>query len=521
MLRRPFCGMAAGFLLGVLIAAYGGKLFWPAALVCCLVGTGLLCVWKKFEIEKCMSSAKCDSKMTGKTSRDDKYVLSVEKRLSGNGYALLRKGEENVAANGRIQWKVWLRVVLIILAMFFGWQRYTAEQHFREQYLPYLEDNMQLSVQGKLVGKEIRYDQYIYELTSCVIQSDQIKKSMKEPVSCNRILVYSDSDFASIGEILVLEGKVELWNVAVNEGNFDEKSFYEARKKDFKLKDIQVKGVYGEESLWREGLWQLRERLKDIYAEAMGEETGGILVNMVLGDKGLLDQEIKRFYQVAGLSHIMAISGLHISVIGMSLYQFLRRRGLGFTGAGAVAGTVMYVYGTMVGMGTSAQRAVLMFLLQLLAQALGRGYDSLNGLGVAALVLLWENPFLLWDAGFRFSFAAVIGVVWVGKLPRRQGEKKIWEEKLFPSMAIQLATLPLAAWYYYEIPVYAIAVNLVVLPAMGVLLTLGVIGGLAGLLAGMLAKVVLFPCKLLLGLSTKLCSICAELPGAMLITGKP
>lgn len=497
MLRRPFCGMAAGFLLGILIAAYGGRWFWLTALVCCLGGVSI-CFWqKRFK--------------TGK----------AEKHWRKNGCVLLQKGEGKVAASGRIYWKVWLRTVLIALAVLFGWQHYTAELRFRNQYLPYLENNMQLSVQGKLVGKEIRYQQYIYELASCVIQSDQIVNSEKEPVPCNRILVYSDSDFASIGEILVLEGKVELWKRAVNEGNYDEKSFYEARKKDFKLKEIQVKGIYGRKRRLREALWRLRERLKDIYAEAMGEETGGILVNMVLGDKELLEQEIKRIYQVAGLSHIMAISGLHISVIGMSLYQLLRRRGMGFTGAGVVAGTVMYLYGTMVGMGISAQRAVLMFLLQLLAQALGRGYDSLNGLGVAALALLWKNPFLLWDAGTRFSFAAVIGVVWIGKLPKRQGEKKSWEEKIFPGMAIQLVTLPLAAWYYYEIPVYAAAINLVVLPAMEILLTLGVAGGLAGLVSAVLARIVLFPCKVLLWLSTKLCGICAGLPGAMLITGKP
>ena len=128
------------------------------------------------------------------------------------------------------------------------------------------------------------------------------------------------------------------------------------------------------------------------------------MATMVIGDKTLLDEETKRLYQTAGLSHIMAISGLHISVIGMTLYHFLRKRGLPFGVSGLCAGVLLYGYGTMVGMGVSVQRAVGMFVLLLLAQTIGRSYDSLNALGLMALVLLWKNPYLLWDAGFQFSF---------------------------------------------------------------------------------------------------------------------
>lgn len=497
MLRRPFCGMAAGFLLGILAAAYPGNRL-LIAVVAGSVG----------------------------------YMGYLWLRRSGVGQ---NRTEESCEKSGRVwtrrkkgKGQLILRISLCILMFFLGRSQYSREQDFRGAYLPYLEENMHLSVQGRLSGKQIRNDQYIYELRSCVIGLDQKETSENVPAFCNRILVYSDSDEASIGEILCIDGTVILWKSAVNEGNFDEKSFYEARKLDFGLKDIHIRGTYGEKSRWREGLWQLRLRLKEVYRNVMEPEAAGILTTMALGDKELLGSETKRLYQVGGLSHIMAISGLHISIIGMTLYRFLRKRGMGFIGAGLLAGGVMYAYGTMAGMGISVQRALVMFVLSLVAQVLGRGYDTLNALGVAALGLLWDNPYLLWDAGFQFSFAAILGVAWVGKCVTFAGKGKGTAsrrrekvEKVFVSGAIQLTTLPLVAWYYYELPVYAIALNLLILPMMGVLLSLGIAGGLAGLVSMRMAGILLFPCEKLLAVSSFLCSLSSELPGAMWITGRP
>ena len=192
---------------------------------------------------------------------------------------------------------------------------------------------------------------------------------------------------------------------------------------------------------------------------------------MVVGDREFLDAETKRLYQIGGLSHILAISGLHISVIGMALYRMLKKAGLPFGMAALAAAGVMYGYGGMAGWGVSVRRAVLMFLLFLGAQDIGRSYDTFCALAFAAVALLWKNPCLFWDAGFRFSFVAILGVVWVGQ--SISYEKKgigALRGKIFAASAVWFTTLPLVAWYFYEIPVYAVFVNLLMLPMMGVLL---------------------------------------------------
>ncbi|MBP3487553.1 MAG: ComEC/Rec2 family competence protein [Roseburia sp.] len=480
-MKRPLCILAASFLSGILAAAYGGTFpMLPAIailLAVVVVGAVLGAFLRRIAPER-------------------------ERKYGGRFFVLLLLGA---------------------LAFCAGSGKYQREEQNKAAYLPALVDGMRLSVQGTLAGKQIRNDQYIYELTSCIIGPDQNNSMSKEPVPCNRILVYSDSDSYSIGQILILDGTVKLWKDATNEGSFDEEAFYRSLKYDFGLKDVAVRASYGKSGGIREKLWQLRCRLKMVYQETMDEEKAGIITTMAAGDKELLDTEIKRLYQVGGLSHILAISGLHISIIGMTLYRLLRKMGLGFGTAGIFAGSVMYAYGVMAGGSVSVRRSVLMFLLFLGAQVLGRSYDSLSALGAAALFLLWDNPYLLWNAGFLFSFAAVIGVVWVGgcvpfDTKTRAGK---WAGNLFTAAAIQLTTLPLVAWNYYEIPVYALLVNLVVLPCVGVLLKCGVLGGLVGIGWLPAAKVILFPCQLLLSVINHLCAFAEKLPGAMRITGQP
>ena len=81
---------------------------------------------------------------------------------------------------------------------------------------------------------------------------------------------------------------------------------------------------------------------------------------MTMGDKSLLDAGTRQMYQKAGISHILAISGLHISILGMGIYQILRKMGKSYFAAGAAAFLLLGGYGVMSGMGTSTVRAVVM-----------------------------------------------------------------------------------------------------------------------------------------------------------------
>ena len=179
-----------------------------------------------------------------------------------------------------------------------------------------------------------------------------------------------------------------------------------------------------------------------------------------------------------------------------------------------------------------------MCLIYLFADVTGYAYDMLNALGIVVLVLLWENPFLLSYSGFVFSVMAVIAIgvganvllEWEHSWKRRQqaGEETIkktffsrQKEGILVSFAIQLFTIPLVAYSYYEIPVYAMLINLFVLAVVNGLLgltVLGVIVGMAFLPAG---RVLFAPCGWMLDSYRFLCEVSLKIPGAQRITGKP
>ncbi len=461
MQKRPLCMMALGFLLGILVMKTRNVLYIVPA-----IG---IWIWLAGTIQK-----------------------------------------------AKVKWAACVLLFIYTGCFIAGGYRCYLEQEFAERYEPALFNGMTVKVQGELSEKELKNNIYQYYLNNCYLELPQ------GVVPCNQILVQVEQDMVSIGKVLVLEGKISIFRQSENEGNFDEAAFYQSQKIAFKLKNPKLIKEYGKTNKVREWLYQLRQRMKNVYEYSMPLEMSGVLVRMTLGDQSLMDREIKELYQKVGISHILAISGLHISVIGLGIYKLIRRLcGSYFLSAG-IAGSFMAAYGCMAGFRPSAARAILMFFIMLLADVLGRSYDSLSALSFAVIVLLWDNTGWLSYAGFLFSFAAVLGVVLVGKIVNKtvENQSKI-RKSIYSGLSIQLMTLPLSAYFYYEIPIYGMLVNFIVLPFMSVILFIGLAGGVIGLFWLDAAKWILFPCWILLGFYQAVSTVMQKFPYAVNITGKP
>lgn len=444
----------------------------------------------------------------------------------------------------------------LVLAFGLGWLHMEREISFRERSLSRMTEGQEVRLSGKLMRVEEKTRCNYYYLTDCHIRlSDQT-------VPCNDVLAYVSADDGSIGQILVLQGTITLFDEPANEGGFDSRSFYRSQKIDFGLWVTRVCSVNGRPDVLQNLLQQLRKRLRAVINASVEDE--GVLSAMVLGDKSALDAETKSLYQSAGIAHILAISGLHMSLLGLGLYRLLKKR-IGFGYPASNLWTLLFLLGytVMTGSSISALRAVVMLLVFLLAELLGLGYDLLSGLGLALIVLLCGNPFLVGYTGFQFSVAAVLGIgvggrvltgfwrycmgggtevageeedeslkVQAGNMGGMEtGIRQIFDrlrnwwnsqkEGLWISLSIQLFTLPLVACNYYELPVYAMVLNLFVLAGVGSLLLLAAAGAVLGLIFPALGKILLTPCGLLLSIYRKLCKASLALPGAQYICGKP
>ncbi len=426
------------------------------------------------------------------------------------------------------------------------------------------ETETNVLIKGRIYKKETKNQNQIYYLDHSVIQHQS------NIFPNHRILLYLEEDPYQIGDIVLVRAHTRPMTSPSNEGNFDQQRYYRARKIDMICCGDSLKLVSAQRLSIQDMLFRLKERLKQTFLDYLGESKAGVLCTMLLGDRTGLDPDIKEMYQSAGISHILAISGLHISLIGAALLKLLRRCGLGVIPAGLFSGGVIVLYTCMTGASPSAIRACTMFLYLLVSLALRRSYDLLTALSVAAMAELLANPFLTDDSGFVFSFSAVLAVAICGKVltsaesdssmiisllsgapaMKSCGEEKnvagaecplqrgMWlkcrgeklkekmrtffKQTLPVSIALQLVTIPIAMWNYYEIPVYALIINFLVLPFVGVVLFCGIAGGALGML-GLLwpAQGAFFVASLILSAYEWICTAASKLPGASLITGKP
>lgn len=396
-------------------------------------------------------------------------------------------------------------LVLTAVLLLFGVLRGESSRRQCEQIQSFLQRTDQAAFQGELYKKEITSDKTVYYLQHVYLQRDG------EQIKIPSVILYPESDCDSIGTIYMGKARVLCFSQSRNEGNFDEQNYYLGNEIFAKLTNPQIEKRIPAKLVWRQKLFDLRCRLQGVYQAYLPGEESGVMAALTLGDKADLKAEAKELYRIAGLSHILAISGLHISVVGMGVYRLLRKVGMRYWSSGIVSSAVVFLYASMCGMGITIKRAILMYFLLLFGNALGRAYDSLTALAVVAFFLFGTHPMYLYNTGGIFSFLAVFGVVTMGKRCKTLGM----------TLGMQLFLLPLLSYFYYEIPLYSGFLNILLLPLVGVLLGLGLSGAFAGMLHPAMARAMLLPCHMILYVFEWLADMSLKLPGARQIIGCP
>lgn len=309
---------------------------------------------------------------------------------------------------------------------------------------------------------------------------------------------YDRAEELILGSVVTVQGEFCAFETAGNPGEFDYARYYRALGYAGRLQNTVLVAQETCAPGVREGLYRLRcfweERLYRIFPE----REASVMAAILLGDKSGVDEEVKELYQKNGIVHILSISGLHITLIGMGLYRLLRRMGVRVGAASAAGGVVLVLYGIMTGFSVSVCRAIGMYLIRMFAQMVGRTYDMLTALGVVAVLMALYRPAWLGHMGFLLSFGSVLGVGALlpaltkrsgdkppepkryveGKWRQRflKGKKLLWDgfrQGLLASLSVTLTTLPIQLWFTYEIPVYAVLLNVLILPLMSVLMVAG------------------------------------------------
>ncbi len=353
-------------------------------------------------------------------------------------------------------------------------------------------------------------------------------------VSVNKADMTVDGESYTAGDKVAFKGELELFSHPANEGAFDEWLYYHSREIAARVWSDSVTVTRQSTSWPQQAAKAVRQWMKKGCQTWLSPEYAGITVSMVCGDKALMDDELQSLYQKSGISHILAISGLHVTFLGMGICSLLGRLHLPRWMCILAGMVIVLVYGWFTGMEPSTCRSVVMTIVSLGARWLGRTYDIKNGLALAALWILIPSPLMVTQPGFLLSFIAVGSLVLCPAFgepsPKRdkKGAKAIvglWLLRVKSSMVspvfVTLGMLPVLSWCFFEVSMYSIFINLAVIPLMSLVYPAMLVCALTAPLLGEGGFLLYRLIEGILAVYEGLCRLTVEIPGAVVITGQP
>ncbi|MEK7542159.1 MAG: ComEC/Rec2 family competence protein [Patescibacteria group bacterium] len=323
-----------------------------------------------------------------------------------------------------------------------------------------------------------------------------------EFVSQGRILLISrEKRDVQYADVLLVRGKLERPRVF---NDFD----YE----DFLAKDgiyavmeepaleVEQTGAYrhiGERAM--AATFWLKATFRETLEKYLSSRHSSLMIEMLLGEKGVMSDELAKNLNATGLRHIIAISGMHIAILTMYVMSLFIWLGFWRQQAFYVTLVLVVFYVVLTGLNPSAVRAGVMGGMFLLGQHIGRVNVSLRALVISATGILLFNPFLLTrDVGFQLSFLAVFGMIILLPTILSFLPKKIpARELLAMTLAAQVFTLPILIWNFGQVSLVSIVSNILVVPIVPWLMGLGFFLMVVGTLIPALGFLVSFPVALL------------------------
>jgi competence protein ComEC len=298
------------------------------------------------------------------------------------------------------------------------------------------------------------------------------------------------------GDMLRVRGKLE---TPQQLGDFDYKGYLEnqAIYSTMLYPDIELLET-GEGLAPLEWVYSLRNSLSRSLARVMPEPQASLAQGVVLGIRYNIPQSIKDDFARTGTAHLLAISGLHLSILAgillsIGIRLFGKRRYIYIW----LALGVIWLYAIITGLNPPVVRGAIMASLFLSAELLGRQRTAVTSLAFAAAVMVGIDPPILWDAAFQLSFLGMAGLIFIApplmRLGRKVDEVTIGEEGAGASLAnivtdsfsvtlaATIAVWPVVAHYFGIVSLVGPLATFLALPALPALIVLGTLSGLIGL----------------------------------------
>ena len=303
-----------------------------------------------------------------------------------------------------------------------------------------------------------------------------------------RVLVYFKNDSLcrelQYGDLILVSGSIQEVGGPMNPNVFDYRKYLKNRRVRWQLfidpGEWKTTGFRDANPVKYWSAW-CRDQFLDMLKSFRIEGNDLALASaLLLGDKDLLEKDVRQEFSHAGAMHVLCVSGLHVGimyVIAGRLLFFLQRNRKSRLVRQVLILTWIWAYAFITGLSPSVVRAGLMFSLLAAGRMMKRKTENFNILAGAAFIQLYMDPYEITQVGFQLSYLAVLGIFAFYQRLNGLIRKQVWPVSLIwpvlaVSMAAQASTFPLAGFYFNIFPVYFLITNLAVVPLSGIIIYL-------------------------------------------------
>ena len=431
------------------------------------------------------------------------------------------------------RWNPLLWILLVIATSTLHYEVRTS--HFSARHISNVLKCRNLTeIEGRIISLPERQEErtrFVLRVTSICWENQWHRAEGKI-----RVTIGENSDRVLYGDTIRLPGRLDEPHGLRNPGGFDYKAYLNRRgiygtvfvKK---ASDVEIL-KHGEGNPFVSKLiWPIKRLMTKTINRNLKGPPAALLKGILLGERRNVPRSIEEIFRSAGVVHVLVVSGLHLGLVVFIFFNVFRAFRLPFNWAVGFTLVAILVYVFVTDSRPPVVRASVMAAVVLIGLTLERNVDLLNTIAFAGLVILIVSPQSLFDPGFRLSFSAVLSIAYLYPrlkewLPQKlQRQYTWWRRWLFGgtivSLSAQLGIAPIVAYYFYRVPIISVAANLLVVPWIGLILSLGFAATIFGVISSHIALLLNAANWLALTYLIKIVSIFASLPVSTLHVPQP
>ena len=379
-----------------------------------------------------------------------------------------------------------LNIVIIILIISFG--NFLAEVNYQapNEFFKNIRAEKDLKAFGTIDNINlIRKDRLEFYVTSDSISTASFNSKDKIKLLCRvfdeQIALQKIYNSINPGNSVELSGFYQKGKERRNPGEFDYNKYLQSINITGTVSINSVSGmkiISEKKDFYTSTLFQIRKFINDRIYELHNSQTSSLLRGLLLADRYEINYDLKTQFINAGVVHVLAVSGLHVGFILLIFIFLFGRFNVQLRAALTITGLLLFMLIT--GVPASVFRAVVMSIVLIIAFLTNRSTNLFNSIAIAALIILLVDPYEIYSAGFVLSFSAVLAIAaiypmldnWIRNFNIKNKFLNFLLLFFAVSISAQIGTLPLTLIYFGKVSLIALLTNLIVIPAIGIIIGL-------------------------------------------------